>query len=91
MLGGILLGGSDGGDVDAEGGRDGGGGWEFVEDAEAVLYATGDIAGDVTVEDVLEWSRIQVYTLKYIAKSVCWTSVPAVILERMIHIYMCVI
>lgn len=62
MLDVILLGGGYGGgdgDVLAEG-EVVGGGWGFVESAEAVRYATGDIAGDVTVEDVLEWSRIQV-------------------------------
>lgn len=35
------------------------GGWGFVEKLEAV-YAAEDIAGDLTLEDVLEWDRIQV-------------------------------
>lgn len=62
MLDVILLRGGDGGgdgDVLAEG-EAVDGGWGFEENTEAVRYATGDIAGDVTVEDVLEWSRIQV-------------------------------
>lgn len=55
-----------GGDVYAEGGSAVGiggtpgiDGWGFVERLEAV-YKAGDIAGDLTLEDVLEWDRIQV-------------------------------
>lgn len=35
-----------------------GGGWGFVEDTEAVFEAV-EIEGDVVLEDVLEWGRIQ--------------------------------
>lgn len=65
MLDIVLLGESDGDgdDVLAEGEAEGVR-WGFVESAEAVRYATGDIAGDVTIDDVLEWSRIQVTAKK---------------------------